>query len=560
MYLRYNWSHPNRPSQPYDFKTNDGERKLNYLLDDRGPLNPDEWADLNIFLMARGCLKTTTTLGITNWAIDKFPVEFYMTAPTQDPPITEYVSKFENNARNTPLYDDGRVEKEALGHHKYKKEVPDGNGSTNTQFSALKTQTAYNPDRLRGPHCHGGVVDEAQDITQESFTMFLQMIDQGLPNEPSAPFPTVFLIGTPKEKNTLLHRLYLLSNQRTWDGDEQEWIDESDVGEFKPESGEDDDTDVDSYTIKSWHIDQPNSPLESHNESQIKFNKQIHSKRQFQNEVLAQFYSPESDLLSDTHVTAAFDDSRGFRNSRRHDDTEVVITADWGGGSGKDASDTVFTVGEFIEDEGRFVETDAYINAAENDIRVPYQIHVLKHEFLDHSIEKPAEMEKLGEWIERFSADTVLVDQGHNGSRRTQLRNKYGDIILGCKYGNVSPPTEVRWKENNVGENTIANVDKTHVCEKFVDYFRDGRFVIPSQDIGAPEDRGSDAQRLISQLTAPFEEQKDVPTGKRLYIQNDRNDDSFHTFNYQFVANDFIQALEPNIGPESITMNTRVGY
>lgn len=558
-YLRYEWSHPNRPEDNYDFRTNDGERKLEYLLDDEGPLKPENWGNINLLLMARGCLKSTSLIGIYNWALDMIPsVDTYMIAPTRDPPVSGFIDKFRNNARNTPLYDN--LEKESLSHHKFSQKVPDGNGGSKTTYSSLKTQTAFNPDRIRGPHVAISCADEFQDISQESFSMLLQVTDQSLPNEDHIDAPIIFLIGTPKEKNSLFHELWLKSDQASWDGDEKEWVQESEVGEYRDDS-DDSDIDHDSFTVRGWHIDQPNSPLQSHNPSKVEFNRKTYSERQFTNECLAKFYSPQDDLLGQEDVLSSFQDGVGFRNSRRSEESKVVLTADWGGGSGKDAADTVFTAAELIEDEEQFIETDAYCEAIENDITVPYQIYVLDHEFLDHGLTKPEEEDKFREWVEKFQPDDICIDQGHNGSRRDRLRDTYGDIVKGIKYGNVSPPTDIRWKENEIGETIIGNVDKTHVCEKMVDNFKDGRYVIPSDSLGSPEERGSDAQKLISQLTSPFEEQKQTTSGnKRLYIQSERNDDSFDTFVYQYVGMDFMAGLTPNISASDLDLMARAGY
>lgn len=538
MYMRYEWRHPNRPEDRYDFRTNDG-KPLRYLADDNGPLNPEQWGNINILLMARGCLKTTSVLGATTWAADMWPnTETFMTAPTSDQ-VREFMDKFKNAISDTRLKD--RRVRDRQSHQKFETRKKDDMGEPYTVYSHVKSKSAWNADEgMRGPHSHIGIIDEFQDVNEEAFSVFLEIIDQSVPKV--GYFPTLFLIGTPKLMNTFFHRMWQMSNQATWDGDSEEWNEQDEVGEYAPmltchqcgtKMGDEGRCpscgeyvemadDVETFTVKGWHIDHHNSPLGAHTEDKISFKEETYSEKKFKNEVLAQFYSPEDDLLTERAIRACYDDSLGFRNSRLYEDSNVVFSIDWGGGQSEDGSETTFTVGEKRELD----EED------ENE----YDITILNHKFLDRSMGKEEEFEKVHDWISKFRPDRVVVDEGHAGSRRERLQETYPDIVTGVGYGNVTPSEEVKWRTDDRDREVFCTVDKTYSSENMVDAFKDGKFTIPKNDL-AFGSNSANGTMMISHLTAPYKEYDTTPNGRKtLKVMSDRNDDAFDTFVYQWLG------------------------
>lgn len=519
MWCRYNWRHPNDVEREYDFRTNDGT-PLNYLVDDKSPFNPEQWADINILMMARGCLKTTSTIGITEWAVDSFPqCEAFMTAPHNDA-VQEFMGKFKDLVHNTSL--EQKRSRDRFSHQKFEHTVRMGDDDTTTIFSHLKSKSAWNADEgLRGPHSHIGIIDEFQDVDEKTIAMMLEIIDREIPDVPY--FPTIFIIGTPKLKNSYFHRKWLQSNQREWDADEQAWIDHDDVGEITADG-------VDgSFDIKGWKIDQYNSPL--HDNARIEFKRQDRTEREFENEVLANFYSPEDDLLSEQHIRAAFDPELEFRSSRRVDTSasDLIITVDWGGGQGEDAADTVLMAGESMQ-----VGPQPF----------NYECTLLDAEFVDHDLTGNQELDKVRDWIGRFNPDHVLVDEGHNGTRRETLQDEYGQIVHGCLYGNIKPAEDVRWHRNDVERKVFATVNKTYVAESFVDAFKDGKFVIPTGSFDeSATSKNTFVRKLVKQLTAPYKDYDSTPSGqKKLKVLSDRNDDAFDTMTYLWCGIEHVHA------------------
>lgn len=531
MYMRYNWRHPNDPTRPYDFKNDTGE-PLNYLLDEKSHLNPDEWGSINVLLMARGMLKTTSILGITQWMCDMFPQsEMFMTAPRQAQ-VQEFMGKFKDSLEDTDLID--RRVRDRQSHQKFKSKIRGDDGGVHTVFSHVKSQSAWDADEgMRGPHSHAGVIDEFQDVNEEAFTVFLEMIDQPIPGVDY--FPTVFCIGTPKMKNSFFHKLWKKSNQRTWSKEDQEWVDKSDVGEFKADG-----FDGDGFTIKGWKVNQFNSPL--HDPSTVEYKRADYPEKKFQNEVLANFYSSADELLRADDIKACLDDSMGFRNSRMFDDSLVVFSVDWGGGSDANASDTTFTVGEKV------FQTD------EDD---SWKHYIIQHEFLDHDIGGQQEEQLVREYISRYDPDIVLVDEGFNGTRRESLQDDHFELVKGVGFGNVTPSEAIKWKTDDDDRELFATVDKTYSAESMVDAVKDGRFVLPEKDLSFGSENAN-GEKLISQLTATYKEYKTTQSGrKKMVVQADRNDDAFDTWVYQHIGGVRMQA-----GPQltKFALGTRRGY
>lgn len=533
-WMREHLGHPNDISRPYDFRTNDGT-PLQYLVDEKSFLNPNEWADINVLKLARGCLKTTSLIGIILWLVDTYPqFEAFLTAPQSDA-VQEFSSKFKDQVNDTPL-EDKRV-RDRFSHQKFEHKMKDSDsGEIQTSFSHLKSKSAWDADEgLRGPHCHLGVIDEYQDVDRNTLTMLLEVVDREIPD--CDFLPAIFLIGTPKLKNSEFHEKWLMTNQREWDGDETTWIDNSSLGEVSPDG-----TDS-SFEIAGWEIDQYNSPL--HDPARIEFKRNDRTEREFENEVLANFYSPEDDLLGEHHVRESFDPTQGFRNSRELiDGSRVIVTADWGGGSGQDAADTVFTAGE-VKDVG--------------DGPRDWECTILRTQFLDHDITGNQELDKLRTWISRYDPDHVLVDEGHNGTRRETLQDEYSDLVHGVYFGNTRPAEDVRWNEDDEDRRCFATINKSYVAEAFVDVFKDGKFVIPSKSFDeSGTDRRGFAYNLIAQLTAPYKDYATSRNGtKSLKILSDRNDDAFDTFMLLWCGIEHIHG-----GPQlsTMSMNSMDGY
>ena len=560
FWMKYNWKHPNRPMDSYDFRTDDGD-KLDYLLSDDGPLNPNQWGNVVILLWARGCLKTTSVTGVTGWGLDKYPyLETLMTAPRQDQ-VREFMTKFKENINDTSLVD--KRERNRMGHQQFETMVQRQSGEELTLTSDLKSQTAWDEDALRGYHSQVGIIDEFQDVDESTFSIFLEDIDQSVSEVDY--FPTIFVIGTPKLKNSFFERLWLTSDQKTWDQEKGEWIQQDSVGSYAPpsvcdvcgemvdatldecpECGGDIETEFDPFTITGWHIDQPNCPI--HSPGKIEYNRQRYPEKQFKNEVLAQFYSPEDNFLSESHVRGCFDDydgmgSAGWSDERLSEDSHVALTVDWGGGQGQDASDTTFTVGEHTE--------------RSKDDETPYEINILNHRFVDHDVTQTEEEKMVRRWMTRYNPDIVLVDEGFNGQRRKNLQEDYPQTVKGINYGRVSPAEDLKWRENDNGNEVLFTADKTYCAESMVSAMKNGLYKIPTQDLsfGSKRDNGT---KLINQLTATAKDYTETPSGtKKLKVIAEQNDDAFDTFVYQWVAH---KKVDADPGLMDFSLNTRRGY
>jgi len=559
LYMANFWNHPNDPTRQYDFYTDggpeDGE-KLNYLVHDDGPLVPSNWGDIVILNFARGCLKTTTATGAANWATSEFPmVEVDITAPRQEQ-FGEVMDRFKSAVKNSGL--DQIRTKNNISHQKFERQLESDNGTVNVEAD-VKARSAWGDgDALRGLHGHMGIIDEFQDVDEGMFSTFLEAVDQEVPQVPY--FPTIVVIGTPKMSNSFFNDLWEMSDQKTWDEDEQEWIVQDEADEFLPEELKDQrrelrrevdelknlrgDDNIDQealeaeierkqsaadkiqgYTVTGWHIDQYASPL--HDEAKIEFKRQKYTEKKFKNEVLAEFYTPENDLLTDDHVTDAFDRDSGFSRHRTYDDSEVLVGVDWGGGDSQDASDTVVVVGEKIP--------------LEDDER-EYKIDILDVEFIDPDLNKHDELQKVEDCIRDYQADRIAVDEGYGAKQREDLQqgndiwNSDGwDNVCGVLYGNIKDKDEPKFQESGFEDSDFCTVARTHMMESMVDTFKAGKFEIPTQDLSGGKD--GDEQRLVDQLTAPYTDRTETSDGKKkLKVMADRNDDAFHAFTYLWIA------------------------
>jgi hypothetical protein len=431
----------------------------------------------------------------------------------------------------------------------------DDGGTVNVEAD-IKARSAWGEgDALRGLHGHFGIIDEFQDVDEAMFSTFLEAVDQSVPDVPY--FPTIFVIGTPKMANSFFHELWEMSDKKDWNAETQEWEVGAEAEEFLPQElkdrrkdlrqeaeelktlrgNEDVDQDaleaeietkeaaadkIEGYNVTGWHIDQYASPL--HDDAKIEFKRQKYTEKKFKNEVLAEFYTPENDLLSDVHVRNAFDDEEGFKPRRVYDDSTVVMGVDWGGGSGQDASDTVIVVGEKVpmDDDYRIILRDV--------------------SFLDPDLNKQDELEEVEQRIRDYEVDRVAVDEGYGAKQREDLQegnsiwNDDGyEQVCGIIYGNIKDKDEPKFSESSFDDSAYCTVARTHMIENMVSDFKDGRMSIPSEDL--TDGRDGTQQRLLDQLTAPYTDRKETSGGKKkLKVLSDRNDDAFQAFVYMWIA------------------------
>ena len=566
LYMRNAWRHPNDPTRPYDFYTDGGPPEkdkpkdeegeyLEYLAHDDGPLVPSNWGDIVLLNFARGCLKTTTATAVADWGIAQYPmIEFDITAPRQEQ-FSEVMDRFKEAAKNSGITEFRT--KNNISHQKFERQLEKDDGEKVHVSADVKARSAWGDgDALRGLHGHGGVIDEFQDVDEGMFSTFLEAVDQSVPQVPY--FPTIFVIGTPKMSNSFFDELWQMSDQKTWKGDEGEWVKQKEADEFIPQELADrrkelrdeadeletlignDEVDqealraeiqskreaadkIEGYTVTSWHIDQYESPL--HDNAKIEFKRQKYTEKKFKNEVLAQFYTPENDLLSDDHVKDVFDDEAGFPKQRVYEDSTVVVGVDWGGGSGQGASETVIVVAEKIPlDDGE------------------YKMPIRAVDFLDPDLNKQEELEKVEEYIRDFQADRIAVDEGYGAKQREDLQqgnnlwNRDGyDTVCGIIYGNIKDKDEPKFSNSNFTDSSFCTVARTHMIENMVSDFKAGRFEIPSQDL--KDGRDGTRQKLIDHLTAPYTDRVETTDGKKkLKVLADRNDDAFQAFVYAWIA------------------------
>ena len=546
--------HPQDPERPYDFRTTDGETKLNYLLHDNGPLNPEAWGNINVIKFARGCLKSTSMRIISLWALHMYlaqGIEIYMTAPRESQ-ITNFTDDLDQNIREVGL-DTYRVKDNQM-YQKFEVMRKLEDGDTIPVHAKFEADSGWGDgDALRGPHSHMGIIDEFQDIEKPAFDTFVQCIDQELPNVDY--FPVIFIIGTPKLTSSFFHDIWQQTDQKEWNQEELRYEAKSEPTEYLPDADvleemEIEDDELDPYTVRGWHLDQHNSPL--HDKRAIARDRANFSKMKFKNEVEARFYSPEDNLLTRDHVEAAFDDTLGFlERDTRFDDSFVTLCADWGGGDDKNAADTVFIATEHL-DHG-----DGEVESVVTNLR-----------FFEKQSRNEA-IEEFERWLMRYNVEqrgVAVIDYGHSegimedlqDGNHTIKEDGYADTVKAARFGNIKDETDIKW-EHNTGKRRFFTCDKTRSVSRMVDDFKGGRFVIPKQDLSFSGD-SSNGVKLVNQLTSPFKEMKTTPSGtKKISIsKNDtRKDDAFDAFTYTWLAHE-------ELGPQNIVtdfkINKRRGY
>jgi hypothetical protein len=536
LWVRNALRHPVDPSRPYDFKTENGE-PLEHILDDDSWLNPDQWADINVLLLARGELKSTSTGWIEAWFHDAYPQgHSYLIAPSKDQVIDFLEPIRETYIEQADM--DGRRKTDNKTSQVFKTYQRSEDGDVNPVLGRIQTDSGYSEKSVRGKHSQIGITDETQDLSERVFNVFLPAIDMGLPNTEWAP--TVFCIGTPKETGSFYHDLWERSDKRTWDAESGEWIIQEEVDPYTltaeqledlPGNFDLDDVD-EEYTVHGWHVDWLNSPL--HSMADVARAKEQMGEMEFANEVLAQFFDPEDNLLSESHVKACFNEEYNFRESPYNDDSTVAVCADWGGGQDENASDTVLLAVEEVEypdDSVEYVVLDiTYLDPAK-----PLRDHIRDYE----------------EWLVKYDADIGLVDFGHGTQAMENLQGGYDtmdpdgymDIVSAVQYGNINNKTDIKWREDDDGNEIAFVCDKARTSTRMVESIRDSQWIIPratAETSGVSLRQSSDdGVRLLSQLTSPYKTLKETTTGrKRVDIETPGNarDDSFDVFSFGWLA------------------------
>lgn len=525
LYMANNWKHPNAVNRPYDFHDTSGDQKLDYLLDSDSPLYANNWGNINVLLWARGCLKSTTVLGIIEWLLATYPKSEVLMAAPRESQVHEFVRKFKERTEESGFVNQ-RV-KNKMSHQKFEHDLP-GQGSV---YSQLMTASAWGDgDASRGYHTHVGIIDEFQDVDEATFSTFFEAIDREMGSVDY--FPSIFVIGTPKMANSFFEELWEDSDQKTWDADAGEWEAKQEAAEYKPPDAPDE---MDGYSIRGWKIDQYNHPL--HDPSKIEMSRSKYSERKFQNEVLANFYTPEDDLLSESDVINCLDEEIEFRDRRRWEDSYVTVGVDWGGGEDEKAAYTAMCVAEHIQNDDGNAET-----------------YILDIDFIDKNASKDEEMKALEEKILKYDVDRAVVDEGYASKRREDLQNGtgtmdesgYADLLSGCRFGNVQNKSGVTWADGG----RFFTVDKSHTIEQVVDQFKREKIHIPSSlSFGSEDDVGT---RMLDQLTAPYKQKKETPSGtKKIRVKSDRNDDAMDAFTYAIIAHRKVGNTGPTVGMTS---------
>lgn len=556
LWVRNGLKHPVDPSRDYDFKTEDGT-PLTHLLHEDSWIHPENFADINVLLLARGELKSTSTGWIEAWAHDAWPqFHSYIIAPSKG-----QVIDFVEPIRETYIEQadmDGRRVTNNKTNQVFKTYRKDESGDVNPVMGRLQTDSGYSEKSVRGKHSQLGITDETQDLTQRVFNVFLPSIDQGLPEVDW--FPTVFCIGTPKETGSFYHDLWERSDKRTWDAEQGEWIIQEEVDpytlsaeELRDLPGSYDLDDIDEeYTVHGWHVDWINSPL--HSMADVARAKKQMGEMEFANEVLANFYDPEDNLLSDGDVKACFNTDYNFRQQPYNREHTTAVMADWGGGSDDNASDTIFLAAERIPYDN---EDDEFI--------------VLNVKYLDPSQRNREQIREVEKWIKQYDTDVTLVDYGFGEQAMESLQHGddtiepdgYMDTVSAVHYGNVKDRTDIKWVTDDNNNDLFFTCDKSRTATRMVEMFRDQQWVLPRADSDSSglslRTSDDDGVRLLEQLTSPYKTLSETTTGrKRVDIETPGNhrDDAFDVFSYGFLA---FKEMGKNDAVTDFATNSRPG-
>lgn len=548
-YVQALWRHPARPSDPYDFHDENKSTKLNYLLHDDGPLNPESWGTINVLLFHRGGLKTTTVNMIASWAHNMFlPVGFqtYLTAPRESPPISGFMREFDTHVDETGM---AQYRKKDNATEQVFELQREDDGQSFKVSSTLQANSGYNPDTLRGPHSHLGIIDEFQDIGKEAFDTYSHCIDREVPGVPY--FPAIFIIGTPKATGSFFHTLWKKSDQKTWDADKLQWVQQSDPEDYSASAEIADELDLEmddekAREVRGWHLDCYNSPMKSSGEI-IQF-KENNSKTKFRNEMEATFEDAESNLLSARHLqNELYDTELTFRDGRQFEDSFVTVAADWGGGADEKAADTVVMVTEWVQHSDD-------PNDVEGIIR--------RLKFLDTELTPQRENEEVERALLSYNADQGVVDFGHGPKRFRDLQDGtgtmgdgYPELIKACRYGGHSTGDQLKWDKNS-GKRRYFTVDKTWAVESTVDAIKSGQFTLPANNLSF-DTRDTKGGKIESHLTAQTKELKTTESGRKkttITTARNRHDDAMDCFVFSWLARNKIEGLKV---PSTVATSSR---
>lgn len=557
VWVRNALRHPIDPSRNYDFRDENG-KPLTHLLHEKSWLHPEEWGDINVLLLARGELKSTSTGWLATWAHDAYPQQHtYYVAPSNNQ-VVDYLGPIrETYVEQANM--DGRRTTNNKKNQTFKTYVQNEDGEVNPVLGRFQTDSGYSEKSVRGKHSQLGITDETQDLSRRVFNVFLPAIDMGLPDADWAP--TVFCIGTPKETGSFYHDLWERSDKRTWDSESQEWIIQEDVDPYTLSAEEVADLpgdieldEDDEYTVHGWHVDWINSPL--HSDADVARAKQQMGEMEFANEVLAQFYDPEDNLLSDGDVKALFTEEYDFRQSPYNTDNTTIVAADWGGGSDKNASDTIFMAAEEME----------YADGTSEYI-------VLNLKFVDTEQRQRTEIRDFEDWLVQYDADVGLVDYGYGTQAMESLQHGddtkdpdgFMDTVSAAKFGNVSDRTDIKWTTDEKNNELFFTCDKSRSATRMVESVRDQQWVIPratSDSTGVSmQTSDDDGVRLLEQLTAPYKTLSESKTGKKrvdIETPGNQRDDAFDVFVFGWLALNEVANNDEAV--TDISINKRRGH
>jgi hypothetical protein len=528
VWIRNSLQHP-IANREYDFKTEDGETKLNYLLHDDSWLNPDSWGDINVLKLCRGGLKSTTMRMLPCWGHDAYPaLNSYYIAPSKGQ-VTDFMQNFRLMVEQSGL--DSRYDTDNKTSQIFKTYRDNGNGDSQPVLGKFQTDSGWSEESVRGKHSQFGITDETQDLSKDVFNVFLPAIDKELPDVDW--FPTVFCIGTPKETGSFYHELWGRSDQRTWNAEKRTWEKQSTVDPYTITDAEADELgldvdDIEEHTVHGWHLDWINSPM--HTDGEVARAKSQMTEMRFQNEVMAEFYDPEDNLLTESDIDACCSQHIDVTNRRRAEESTVVLGVDWGGGQDRNAADTVMVVIERMEDDDG------------------YQDFVRNFRFLADDLSKRAQIREVEDWILQYEVDGCVVDYGfgsqaleslHEGND-TRDPSGYLETVVGAKYGGIKDKQSIKYEQNS-GDERFFTCSKTRTISRTVDWFRDENITIPKDGLNNDDGYGGESTyaKLYSQLTAPYKELDTTPSGSkkvRISKRPSDKDDAIDAFAYAWLG------------------------
>jgi len=298
--------------------------------------------------------------------------------------------------------------------------------------------------------------------------------------------------GTARDEGSQFERYWNLTDKR-------EWV-KTKTGEYR------------------WVISNPDGHLIGYHMNQtmhpvgmlyVDEKKNTYSTRKFMNEVMGEFYSPDS-----IPVTLAV--ARRLAVNRKmlnyvEPPNETTIGIDWG------ASHTYAIVMREIID-GRYIY----------NVVAAGKIHP----------DKENEMHAINNLIDKYNASKVMCDFGYGAMQIRELRKIWGSKIISVLYSK-RPTDPFTFKKRNASGDKIymAQVDKTTMCDELVAKINRKMITIP---YGVDEDR---TEWVFDELTnirntkdEDFEDAR-ASYGKSMYRYGRAGDDHFfHALNYAIMG------------------------